>query len=311
MTTDLINQFIQANEHRDFGAYTKAMDAALDAKAQALFPHFGDIHKGDRIVDAGAGTGKLAAEAARVFTDADVIALDISPELLREARKIPSITTQFGNAVDQNFPDNSIKVKYFSTSGHEIESFGGQGSMRIAVRQTFRELVPEGRIIIRDFAKPSLTKPIYMKILTSVGGSKYTANHAEIAYNLLSTRALFERFHTEFKKGSAFDYSVEYVAGEEYIKLLPEWAHEFYLRKDYTGNWKNEIKEKYTYWTLEDAYSILAEEGFAQISVIPELNEYIYLNRLQGKIALFEIQNTTIKPLAFPPTHMVIVATKP
>ena len=302
-----------ANEHRDYTIYTRLMDAALEAKAHAIFPHF-NVEEGDVIVDAGSGTGALAELAALEFRGAHVYALDLSHELQGRADADRALTKLvFGDAATQVFPDNSVKIKYYSSVGHEIESFGGEGKMKEAIFNTFRELAPGGRIIIRDFAKPSLAGPVYMEILSSAGlsGVPEGTRGEDIDHNLLSARALFERFHKEFQGGGVFSYEIALIEGKEYLKLDPEWAHEFYLRKDYTANWRQEIKEKYTYWSEEDARRNLEEVGYVRIRVIPDPNEYILKNRLEGKIALFVEEGGKLVPAPFPPTHMVTVGEKP
>lgn len=307
-------EFEAANEHRDYSIYTRLMDAAVEAKALSLFPHF-NVKAGDIIVDAGSGTGALTKLVLRTFPDAKVFALDISEKLQERVKKEKShIKIVFGDAAEQNFLDNSVAVKYYSTSGHEIESFGGQGRMRIAMENTFRELKPGGRTVIRDFAEPSGVNPIYMKILSRVGVDSIPqdVNPEDIDYNVLSTRTLLERFQKEFSNGNAFQYERIIIDGEEYFRIDPEWAHEFYLRKDYTANWRQEIKEKYTYWTMEEAKKILEEIGYTNVRVIPDPNEYIIKNRLEGKIELYELSDDKrLQSVRFPTTHMVIVGEKP
>lgn len=310
-STDILAQFIQANEARDYRIYTESMDAALEAKAHALFPHF-RVEEGDVIVDAGSGTGSLAELAARHFYGARVMALDLSHELQERAKeKQALIELVFGDASKKHFPDNTLAVKYYSTSGHEIESFGGEGSMRRAMEVTFRELKPGGQVIVRDFAKPSRTEPIFMKIHSSVGMNAIPENEREIDYNLLSTKQLLERFHKEFRGGGIFQYELVRIDGEEYISMDPEWAHEFYLRKDYTGNWRQEIKEKYTYWSMEQAKDLLESIGYVNVQVIPDPNEWIVEHRLRGKIELFEMNDGELKSIDFPSTHMMVIGQKP
>lgn len=303
----------EANEHRDYSIYAPSMDAALFAKAESIFPHFQDVGEGFVIVDAGSGTGALAELAAEEFRGAKVYAVDISHELLERASDGRALTKLvFGDASKQIFPDNSVDIKYYSTSGHEIESFGG--SMIDSLNSSFRELKSGGKIVIRDFAKPENTKPIYMQILSKVGLDHLSqaSKNGYVDYNLLSTRALFLQFHKEFGGGNAFDYKIVNIDGKEYIKISPQWAHEFYLRKDYTGNWRQEIKEKYTYWTLSEAKENLLKAGFTDVEVIPELNDFIFTNRLDGKIALCDMdENGKLSQIPFPPTHMVVVGKKP
>ena len=162
--------FAQANENRDYSIYARSMDAALISKARSIFPYFGEVPENGVIVDAGSGTGALAELAAEEFRGARVYGLDFSHELMERAadsRALMNIV--YGDAAEQNFPDNSVDIKYYSTSGHEIESFGGKGKMTDAVAATFKELKPGGRIVIRDIAKPERTDPIYLRILSTVG----------------------------------------------------------------------------------------------------------------------------------------------
>ncbi len=310
----IAEKFQRANEHRDYKIYTWLMDAAIEAKASSLFPHFGEINEGDIIVDAGSGTGILTEKAARTFQGAKVFALDISGELMERAREDRALThIVFGDAANQNFPDNSIKVKYYSTSGHEIETFGGTGRMTDAVKATFRELKPGGRIVIRDFVKPDGKEPIYMQIPSNGGFDDLTkaTQDGVLDYSLLSTKALFERFHEEFEGGNAFSYEKVEINGTEYIKLDPEWAYEFYMRKDYTANWRQEIHEKYSYWTLDEARQILSDAGYDNVEAIPENNTFILEKRLNGQIGLFKkTPSGKLSSIPFPPTHIVVVGNK-
>lgn len=312
---ELQRRFEKANEGRDYGIYNWRMDAAGEAKKRSILPHFGDVPDDAKIVDAGSGTGLIAEAVAREYRGATVYALDTSHELSERASEDQSLTELvYGDAAEQVFPDNSIDIMYYSTSGHEIESFGGPGRMAKAVGSTLRELKPGGRIIIRDFAKPTRTEPVYMRILSSVGidDIEKATHDGEIDYDLLSPRALFTRFHREFAGGNAFEYEAVEIDGAEYIKISPEWAHEFYLRKDYTGNWRQEINEKYTYWTQEQARDVLNNAGYVDVQIVPDPNEYILENRLKGKVALFEKdEEGRFIPVPFPATHMVAVGIKP
>lgn len=313
---DLLRErFIKANEGRDYKIYDRSMDAATIAKFESINAHFPQINEGDVIVDAGSGTGKLTEKFAEEYRGAKVIGEDISGELMETANEERALMQLvLGDASTQVFPENSLKVKYFSTCGHEVESFGGMGRMKQAVDSSYNEIMNGGRLIIRDFIKPDGKEPIYMKIIANDGFDN--PEDATIAgvldYNLLSTKALLERFRLEFRGGNEFNYEVVKLGGEEFIKIDPEWAYEFYMRKDYTGNWRQEIKEKYSYWTKDEAIKTLSDAGFTDIKFTPESNEYIMTNRLNGKIGLFKMNSEgVLEDLPFPPTHMTISGSKP
>lgn len=307
--------YAAANRGRNHEVYDTLMDAGLMEKARAIFPHFGDLPQNAVIVDNGSGTGALAELAANYFHNTKVYALDISHELMERARNGRALTEiVYGDASTQQFPDNSVDVHYFSTSGHEIETFGGAGRMLEAMQVKYAETKPGGKMIIRDFMKPTRTEPVLMEFLTTEGTDDIAEAtiHGTIDYTKLSDKALFKRFHEEFNGGNAFEYEVINRDGREFIKLSPEWAHEFYLRKDYRENWKNEIKEKYTYWNESEAIDALTKAGYESVQVIPNENQYILTNRLHNKIALFEETDTgELRDLEFPPTHMVVTGSKP
>jgi len=71
-----------------------------------LMPLLGDLH-GKKILDAGAGTGRLAAELARL--SADVTALDVSEEMLKVLKKKNNkIATVVGDVESLPFEANSF-----------------------------------------------------------------------------------------------------------------------------------------------------------------------------------------------------------
>lgn len=306
------------NEGRDYSIYTWRMDASSDAKVESLVKWFKYFKEGMVIVDAGSGTGlvaeKIAEFAHRQGVSVKIVALDISHEYYDVSSNHPVIGLAFGDAAEKNFPDNSIDIKYYATSGHEVSSFGGGPQrMREAALNSFRELKPEGQLVIRDFIKPSGTEPIFMELQMDngidVSGDVPTE---EIDYSKLSHYALFKRFHQEFAGGNAFQYEEVTINGKHLIKLSPEWAYEFYMRKEYTGNWRNEIHEKYSYWTEDEAKAALETAGFEKVEVHPDPNDWMLKNWLVGKVGLFT-QNETgeLQSLDFPTTHMVAFGFKP
>jgi ubiquinone/menaquinone biosynthesis C-methylase UbiE len=305
--------FAGANKGRDYEAYTHSLDAALEAKAASIFPHFGEVAEGAVIIDVGSGTGQLAEYAAREFR-ARVYAVDLSHELLEMADKNRSlIHLVFDDARTlTNIPSSSADIIYHTTIGHEIKSFSGEEGLKSTLAAAFRSLKPGGKEIWRDFVKPP-EGTVFLKILTDdgVGTAKEAMVDGILDYHRLSVRARFDRFYEEFLGGRAFKYEIVRREGEEYIKLGAKFAQEFLMRKDYAVNWRNEIKEEYTYWTPEEARAAFGEAGFTDIEVFPDDNQYIRDNRLKGKVALCQEENGQLKEIDFFLTHMVVVGHKP
>jgi hypothetical protein len=215
----------------------------------------------------------------------------------------------YGNACEQNFPDGSLDAAYSTTCMHEILSFQGPAGLRRALEVTFREL-RSGVFVIVDMVIPDETEPVFM--LLPDGDDKsasLTDTLSEIEQ--LSTFELFKRFHRDFRGGDSFDYVTESIDGKNYIKLAPEWAYEFYMRKDYRRNYHNEIHEKYAPWTAAQARQLLQDAGFVDIELHPSHNVWIIKNRLEGQISLHRRnEHGTLEAIEFPPTHLTIVAHK-
>ena len=307
----------RANVGRDYSVYIWRMDAASEAKVMSLFSRFHEIFDGMKIVDMGSGTGlvaeKIAEKCRKLGFSVEVFAVDVSHEFYDASSDQPLIQLIFGDASTAVLPDNSVDCIYFSTSGHEIESFCGRGKMKVAVARAFNALRSDGQLIIRDFVKPNIPGPILMEIPRDDGVSVDLETPSEkIDYNQLSTYAKFLRFHHEFAGGGAFTFTECMIAGKQLIQIDAEWAYEFYMRKEYTGNWRNEIKEKYSYWTLQEANEVLAATGFTEITVEEDSSEFMLNNWLRGKIGLFQLaDDKTLNVIDFPPTHMIISGRKP
>lgn len=309
------SRLAEANVGRDYSIYSRAMDAAEDAKALDIFPYI-DVPEGGTILDLGAGTAGLSERAAKFFSRAHVIAQDVSHELLEIAdHRRALINIVFGNALDQVFPNESLDAVMCSSCGHEIESFCGPGSMHRVLQVLHAELKPGGKLALRDFVKPALKGEVYLEIF---GDNLYEAKQSAAVlaesiddYAQLTPAQLFFRFHKEFAGGSAFAYALEDVEGKTFIRLPAEWAYEFYMRKDYVANWKNEIKEKYSYWDVNEARVALEAAGFEEVKVIAHRNEWLYKNRLAGQVALYSRGETGFEELPYFDTHMTVIGMRP
>lgn len=309
----VVQTFLNAQEGRDFSVMAWQMSAAGEDKADSILPLFGEIEEGAIILDLGSGTGIVGEIIARRVRGVHVYSVDISQEYMERANEDMALTRLVYADVTTEFcPPDSVDGVFLSTVIHELESQKGGNGYRALV-SGFNAIKPGDKIVARDFAKPERKEPIYMKIISDVGEDCPKDGKLEdIDYTRLSTRALLERFRLEFRGGGQFDYEEAEINGEKYIKILPEWAAEFYLRKDYVGNWRQELHEKYLHWTMKEAAQKLKDVGCINVEVFPDPNDWILKNRLYGKIALYEMdENGKLKEYDFPATHMKFVGTKP
>ena len=109
--------------------------------------------KGKKVLDAGAGTGRLSV---RLFNeDADITALDISPEMLSQLhKKNPDITTIEGELEDMPFEDDTFDMVFSSLALvhlKKIEPF---------LDECYRVLKDDGKLILVNvhYRKPMVLK---------------------------------------------------------------------------------------------------------------------------------------------------------
>jgi SAM-dependent methyltransferase len=118
--------------------------ATFTVPVAAHLVRFAGIRPGESVLDVGTGTGVVAVTAAR--TGARVSALDLTPELLVEARENgriaghPEISWQEGDAEQLPYPDAAFDV-VVSQYGHMFAP-----RPQVAVAEMRRVLKPSGRV---------------------------------------------------------------------------------------------------------------------------------------------------------------------
>jgi 2-polyprenyl-3-methyl-5-hydroxy-6-metoxy-1,4-benzoquinol methylase len=108
------------------------------------------VGPGTNVLELGCGTGYFTKELAH--TGANVSAIDISPDLLEEARRncpAPNVTFEIQNAYALSYPDASFDSVVGSSVLHHLE-------IDEALRQIYRVLKPGGLI---HFTEPNMLNP--------------------------------------------------------------------------------------------------------------------------------------------------------
>lgn len=264
------------------------------------------------IVDAGFGTGLLLFRMWEKFQNSQFIGIDISSHFFKKARQqfrgIINITLLKKNVIQQHLPDNSVDTKIFSTILHEVYSYNGYKLqfVKTALRNSFKELKPGGRVIIRDGIQPPPAQ--WCLALNSRDGESDLKPHPR----LLSTEAMFLRFAKEFKKGRGARYKKISNSKKGTLYCLSSAdAYEFLSKKDYRDNWHLEINEQFGYLTLPQYKNLLRDIGFKVIYAKSYRNPWIVKHRWQGKIKIYQNTKRGLNPLPYPDTNVVIVAEKP
>ena len=103
-----------------------------------------------RVLEIGCGTGLFTQEICK--TDNEIIAIDISPELLSLARrrvKSEQVTFRIDNAYDSGFEDNSFDYVVGSSCLHHLD-------VDRALKEIYRLLKPGGQCM---FTEPNMVNP--------------------------------------------------------------------------------------------------------------------------------------------------------
>jgi cyclopropane fatty-acyl-phospholipid synthase-like methyltransferase len=324
---------------RNYGVYTVGM-----GQTDVLDVKFADIKqaiKEGRIVDEGCADGALMVRLAERFPDSDIIGIDITGEFVsrvEERQRAGDFGNSFVHVYQRNilepvFTPASIDTVICNSTLHELWSYGEQAaSVRKYLRDKYTELVPGGRLVIRDVVGPEdKEKTIYMK-LRDDDGLQAGVNDVHIwnerETRELSTKARFYRFAHDFlrelREAGRRDVSTQLTFaeverdGEQYICLSLKSAAEFLSRKDYHDNWQSEMNEEFTFWDFAVWQAELKEAGFTVVHDTSESqtfshtyrNAWITKHRYEPCAALYEEKNGELVPCPFPVTTMVLVGEK-
>ncbi len=291
----LLNDDGELSHGRDFKVYSAGMDASLAVKIEDICPHV----KSGRIVDKGCGTGTLLIHLSTLFSDSDIIGMDLSSELLRtsEGQHYPyhNVAVVRGNIIEQRFPTGSLSTVILSSVMHEVYSYNGydRNQVRRTLSNTRKELELGGRIIIRDGIKPSGTGKVWMRLDEE-------------------TEPRFRRFAREFKNKSpnpGVEFSEHTIEGVTWFYLGLHEANEFLSKKDYLANWEMEVNEEFGVFTSEEWKHELAHHGYRVVVCNSYLNPWILEHRYKAHAWLHADDGG--KPgvaVPYPDTTAVLVA---
>lgn len=313
---------------RDYNSYVRQMDEIAELKFRETAPH---IRPG-RIGDIGCAVGswiKLACHEP-LLHESDFYGIEVARHLydICQQRKHngafanPFVFFAQKNAVTGLvFEPASMHTIHTSSLTHEIESYGSRADLLAFIQNRYDELAPGGVWLNRDVVGPdNPDEPVCME-LESESGRNYDwdrdfADRDALSGYLqgLSTLGRFRRFARDFrqKEGDAFLFGWH---GEpestNTVRLSMRHAMEFALKKDYTDNWQSEMHEKFCFWSYADWTREMEKAGFA---LLPQsgayTNNWIVRNRLEGKVALHRLRGTVLEPVAFPATHLLLLAEK-
>lgn len=320
---DMIGSDGDLTETRDYTSYVRQMDDIATLKYNETAPHI----KPGRIGDIGCAVGTwimLGCKDERL-RESDFIGIEVARHLYqiclqrKENKEFSNPYVFFAqkNAVtDLCFEPNSMNTIHASSLTHEIESYGGREDLLQFIQNRFEELAPGGVWINRDVVGPRDKHKQVLLWMDDADGTKppvsATAESKE-KIRAMSTRERFRLFADQFRKEEGDGINFEWLQrGEkQYAKMTLSDAMEFISKKDYANNWQSEMHEKFCFWSFDDWKLALEGAGFEiEPSSHAYPNQWLIENRYEGKVALFEEKDGVLKPLPFPETHMLMVATR-
>ena len=139
---------IQSEAEKVWGWDSKAGRLRATRRAN-YFINLGNMNSESVALDLGCGTG-LFTDKVYQATQAKITGIDISEELLEQARKRqPNAEFKIDDAMSMSYPDNHFDVVFGSSILHHLE-------MDKATVEIFRVLKPGGKMI---FAEPNMINP--------------------------------------------------------------------------------------------------------------------------------------------------------
>ncbi|MCR4280187.1 MAG: methyltransferase domain-containing protein [Candidatus Komeilibacteria bacterium] len=301
----LLNDDADLTDTRDYNAYARGMDDALPIKFEDIRPFI----KQGKIVDAGCGTGALVSLLAKHYPESDIIGVEGTRRFYEHCQlqdyPNPYVFFYRRNITDQIFKSGTITSYIYSSVLHEIYSYINEEALLQVLRNTFIQLEPGGRLIIRDVVGPEDPHQVVLMELNSDDGQ----DSGDL--NELSTKARFYKFVADFQPRS-IKHEIEIVNGKEYIKLKLQDAYEFMSKKDYTDNWSSEMHEEFGFYSFTKWQETLESLGYEVLQSSKAFqNPYIITNSYEKSVRLWKVRDGQPTAIDYPATNMILVAEKP
>lgn len=172
------DSFSEFKQHQREMWSSFAPSAIFTTPVAANLVAFAGVQSGQRVLDVGTGTGVVAITAARF--GADVCALDLTPELLIQAKEDaaiagqPQIQWMEGDAENLPYPDNSFEIV--------ISQFGHMFAPRAdkVVQEIHRVLKPGGLFAFASWPPEHLMGRVFALVDSYADSAKFIASSPQL-----------------------------------------------------------------------------------------------------------------------------------
>src|SRR3989338_2241845 len=300
----LLNEDADITNTRNYKSYAKSMDSNIEFKFNDIKPF---IVEG-KIVDAGCGTGALVYLLSKEFKESDVIGIEVTRKFYEwcKLQEYPSPFVYFyrRNILDQNFKENTINTFIYSSVLHEIYSYINEKELINLLKNTYKQLTKNGRIIIRDVLGPDKGDSEILMELNEKNGSV----HGDVKN--LSTYSRLDRFSKDFNQ-ERIKFKPVKMNGKNLINLKLRDAYEFISKMNYVENWQSEMHEEFGFWDFNDWRKVLEKAGFKIVPGSREFkSDYIIKNHYDGKVILYKPKGKELIRIDYTSTNMILAGEK-
>ena len=300
----LINEDADITDTRDYNSYSRGMDQNIEFKFNDIKPF---VIQG-KIVDCGCGTGALIWYLSKYFSESDIIGIEATRKFYEFCRlqqyPNPFVFFYRRNILDQNFKENTINTFVYSSVLHEIYSYINKEALVKVLKNTYKQLSPGGRVIIRDVVGPEKGNEKVLLELNEQDGK----TSGDIKN--LSTYSKFKKFVKDFIPRK-IKFKEKRFNGQKLIELSLKDAYEFISKMNYTDNWNSEMHEEFGFWSFSDWKKEMKKLGFEIVAGShPFKSEYIIEKMYKGKVTIYKKRGKSLIIVDYPPTNMVLVGEK-
>ncbi|MEK6933917.1 MAG: methyltransferase [Nanoarchaeota archaeon] len=300
----LINEDADLTDSRDYNSYARGMDQNIEFKFTDIQPF---VIQG-KVVDAGCGTGALVWYLSKHFGESDIIGIEVTRKFFEycKLQQYPNPFVYFyrRNILNQNFKDDTMDTFIYSSVLHEIYSYINKDALRKVLRNTYNQLAPGGRIIIRDVVGPENGKEKVFLELNEKDGKNSRDTKT------LSTYSKFYEFVKDFIPRK-IKFKEKNINSKKLIEISMSDAYEFISKMSYTDNWHSEMHEEFGFWSFSDWNKELKKAGFEIVAGShPFKSEYIIKKMYKGKVTIYKQRRKNLVIINYPPTNMIIAGEK-
>jgi SAM-dependent methyltransferase len=312
------------DDNKTIEVYVGRLDSVSDRKTEFFLSHI-TKETDALVVDVGCMTGKVLQQMSKERPKLRFEGIDSEERYIQKAQeaypKHKFRTLKLPN--DMPYRDNEVDAFTMSALLHEVYTYNGfsEKAVKESLREMYRTLKPEGRVIIREPAMPQNPNELLNIKLTSKDGANPNTDEELLAAipRDLSSESRMRRFLLQFKPL----HLPQNQAVKDQITKNPDgsykshaWLISEFLRKrqcDPKEFWNAEMGEHNGPFIVNDLKRLAEEAGFQQdkmqIHDLFEKNWYAEIKKDEG-ISITDSKGKSVNQAERLPSHIYAILEK-